>query len=240
MSRYRCWVALAVMLSFGGGCMCVQNRHQGCADSCCPNPDDPILGDCNKCGVCGGNDCPGYTPCGYLKYMLTCGAGCSEIYWGEWISEPPDCCDPCDHCGNWTGPGCCRRKPVVNALKALWGERYFGGCCSTCGDTGCDGGCGSGPASGYTSGVAHPMHRGHAIQRRHRPAPLEEEMESAEDAQPAEPVPARRAPPSRPTPPADPEPKAAKPRSTRSTQAQAKSAHSVRNASTTKSPWQPR
>lgn len=230
MSQSSWLVALAVVLSFGGGCACVQNRHQGCGDSCCPNPNDPILGDCNKCGVCGGNDCPGYTPCGYLKYMLTCGAGCSEIYWGEWISDPPDCCDPCDNCGNWTGPGCCNRKPVRNALKALWGTRYFGGCCSTCGDNGCDGGC--------TSGTAPPIHRGHAIHRHRAAAPIEDEVEGEiiEDAQQAEPVPARRAPA------ALPEPKAAKPRPIRTTQAPAKAAQNVslQNASTNKGPWQPR
>ena len=234
MSQSSWLVALAVVLSFGGGCTCVQNRHQGCVDSCCPNPDDPILGDCNKCGVCGGNDCPGYTPCGYLKYMLTCGAGCSEIYWGEWISDPPDCCDPCDNCGNWVGPGCCNRKPVVNTLKALWGTRYLGGGCSTCGDNGCDGGC--------TSGAPHPIQRGHAIHRHHAGAPIEPEFDEGEiieDVRRAEPVPARRAPS---TPAALPEPKAAKPRPIRTTQAPAKAKQnlSVQNVSTTKGPWQPR
>lgn len=28
--------------------------------------------------------------------------GCGERYWGE-CSEPVDCWDPCDRCGNWTG-----------------------------------------------------------------------------------------------------------------------------------------
>lgn len=33
--------------------------------------------------------------------------GCSgcpgDIYWNEWFSDPPNCSDPCDRCGNWTG-----------------------------------------------------------------------------------------------------------------------------------------
>lgn len=36
-------------------------------------------------------------PCG------SCG-GCGEFYWSEWHSDPPQCCDPCDDCGNWVGP----------------------------------------------------------------------------------------------------------------------------------------
>jgi hypothetical protein len=34
-----------------------------------------------------------------------CGTcGCGECYQGDWISQPPRC-EPCDHCGNWIGPG---------------------------------------------------------------------------------------------------------------------------------------
>jgi hypothetical protein len=31
--------------------------------------------------------------------------GCGDVYWHEFHSDPPDCCDPCDEYGNWTG-GC--------------------------------------------------------------------------------------------------------------------------------------
>ncbi|MGA2068294.1 MAG: hypothetical protein ABSG86_25200 [Thermoguttaceae bacterium] len=37
-----------------------------------------------------------------------CGPGCGECYAGEWQSDPPDCMDPCDGHGNWTGRGCSR------------------------------------------------------------------------------------------------------------------------------------
>jgi len=34
-----------------------------------------------------------------------CGSQCGEVYRNEWFSDPPACCDPCDHCGNYTGGG---------------------------------------------------------------------------------------------------------------------------------------
>jgi hypothetical protein len=30
-------------------------------------------------------------------------AGCGERYWSPWAADPPDCCDPCDGYGQWTG-----------------------------------------------------------------------------------------------------------------------------------------
>lgn len=38
-------------------------------------------------------------PCGHMWY----GCQCGEIWWNEWFSSPPCCCDPC--CGGeYTGP----------------------------------------------------------------------------------------------------------------------------------------
>ena len=34
-----------------------------------------------------------------------CGSGCGERYWGDFYSDSPDCCDPCDGCGNYAGCG---------------------------------------------------------------------------------------------------------------------------------------
>jgi hypothetical protein len=39
-------------------------------------------------------------PCG----KTWCGSQCGEFYWHEWFSHKPECCDPCDCCGNFTGP----------------------------------------------------------------------------------------------------------------------------------------
>ncbi len=41
----------------------------------------------------------------------TCGSGgdrwccsqCGEVFWNEWFSIPPNCCDPCDDCGGFAG-----------------------------------------------------------------------------------------------------------------------------------------
>lgn len=30
-------------------------------------------------------------------------AGCGQRYWSPWVDDPPDCCDPCDHHGQWIG-----------------------------------------------------------------------------------------------------------------------------------------
>src|SRR5262245_20621057 len=102
--------ALAVIL--GSGCCCMPNCG-GCGGCCSPYPM-VWNGCCNECShaphvSCA--DCCG--ECGIIPYLTrhkSCGQGCGEIYWGEWYSDPPDCCDPCDQCsGCWTGPHgyCC-------------------------------------------------------------------------------------------------------------------------------------
>jgi hypothetical protein len=48
-------------------------------------------------------DCVKYGACGCVH---GCEAGCGEVYCGDWVSAPPDYCDPCDCYGNWTGHGC--------------------------------------------------------------------------------------------------------------------------------------
>ncbi|MGD9644173.1 MAG: hypothetical protein AB7U73_00575 [Pirellulales bacterium] len=58
---------------------------------------------CCHCGGCNLLKCRAFalSPCLRGK---CCGGGCGECYWGE-LSDPPTCWDPCDCCGNWTGPG---------------------------------------------------------------------------------------------------------------------------------------
>ena len=97
---------------------------------------DPVLGSCDACGVCGG-DCVGHTPSSYTKHMLTCASGADEIYWGEWTSDPPAPCDPCDDCGNWIGPqACCPPKGLHKLWYGLLGRRD-GGCLDNCGCDDC-------------------------------------------------------------------------------------------------------
>ena len=53
------------------------------------------------------------------------GCGC-EPYWSEWHNDPPRCCDPCDRCGNWTGPGYGYQAPYAHDYH-VGGESYYAG-----------------------------------------------------------------------------------------------------------------
>lgn len=122
----------AVTLS---GCQCYLGRYaveREYVPSQCDDQWDPVLGSCHQCGQCGGN-CPGFTPAMYMKHMKTCAAGGGEIYWNEWISDPPDECDPCGNCGEWVGPRCCPPKLGEQLQMGLMGAR-----CDLCG---VEGGC---------------------------------------------------------------------------------------------------
>lgn len=83
-------------------------------------------------GMCGRRV---FHPLQAARNRLTCGAGCGEFYLDEWMSDPPDCCDPCDGCGNYTGRGgcggcwgggCggCRPGLFGGGFWNLWGHRY--------------------------------------------------------------------------------------------------------------------
>lgn len=114
-----------------------------CCGVCWPQPI-VWCGTQNECGPHGCEGCACPNDCGILPLMRwnkTCGSGCSDIYWGEWISDPPDCCDPCDQCfGQFTGPhGYCRLGPMQHLLAAFHGYKY---CPKPCCDEGCGGLCG--------------------------------------------------------------------------------------------------
>ncbi len=132
----------------------------GCGNECGPNA-------CQGCGdyCCGGGCGPlsqGLFP--WLGGLWTCGRGCSEIYCDEWVSDPPDCCDPCDQCyGSYTGRGggyCCL-GPCQRLLAAMHGYRYCGPPNSgpwrpIFGHCGQGGACGCGdPACGCGGGAPH-------------------------------------------------------------------------------------
>jgi hypothetical protein len=171
------------------GCHCFQSRFE---PSVCNPTRDCILGSCYECGSCGGA-CEGHTPCSYAKHTLTCASGCDEIYWGEWISDPPATCDPCDNCGNWTGTQCC--ESVWSQLCAGW-HTFWG--YNMCGRG--DWGCRMGTAyCGVESGMYDPLmgeviHEGEVIYEGEvvSPAlPLEvtPEVESPEEMDSPVPVP---------------------------------------------------
>lgn len=84
-----------------------------CGPDCGAVCDAPCAPDCgppcppDRCGPCG----PHFGPLSWLfaqfRWRGCRGhSGCGETYWGGYCSDPPDCCDPCDCYGNWTGGGC--------------------------------------------------------------------------------------------------------------------------------------
>lgn len=68
-----------------------------------------------------------------------CGRSCGEAYWGGWVSDPPDCCDPCDQCGNWTGVAMRGCVAPACGVGASWGPPAYpaesapASTCPTCG-----------------------------------------------------------------------------------------------------------
>ncbi|MCO6454231.1 MAG: hypothetical protein J5I93_02845 [Pirellulaceae bacterium] len=88
-----------------------------------------------------------------IHRSLTCGGGCGEIYWDEWISDPPDACDPCDCDGHWNGHRGVRMG-LFERLNFLWnGYRYYGDCETPC--QGCNTGCGGCASCGGHPEIAH-------------------------------------------------------------------------------------
>ncbi len=118
---------------------------------------DPVFGACETCGTCGGS-CEGHTPASYMGHQLRCAAGCGEIYWGPWLNNPPDQCDPCDDCGDFVGDRCCEpklRQKVWWTLTGQHGLYAHGKGCAACGGKGCSsctsGGCSSCGGGGCTA-----------------------------------------------------------------------------------------
>ncbi len=141
-------------------------------------------GGCDSCGDVG----VGYETCGECqpglchhpwlwtraKNALTCGAGCGDVYCGEWISDPPACGDPCDACGETSCGGCDGYYGCWNPLQGLahlWGYRYAAGGCDAGCDVGYDEGCDSCAAS-YETLMPEEM-----------PVEAVEEVEEVEEAE---------------------------------------------------------
>ncbi len=99
------------------GMVCDPDR---CAADCCEPTCDPCRQQC--CDPCGDSCCDPccHEQCGYYSpyhhygvltflgrifspYHSWYGRSCGERYWGDFYGDPPDCHDPCDRCGNFTG-----------------------------------------------------------------------------------------------------------------------------------------
>ena len=110
------------------GCEPVCEPACGCGDGCgggcdCCGPCDGRCGGCAPLGPCGWNGwgtdwqairagwvecCPLLKPSMWGACQSGC-SGCGEVYVGEWISDPPACCDPCP---STCGGGNCARTCV--------------------------------------------------------------------------------------------------------------------------------
>lgn len=73
-------------------------------------------GSCDPCADPCGDSCYGRCwhrgPLSCLFALFSprcwCGSACGERYWGDFYSDGPDCWDPCDGNGNYTGGSGCR------------------------------------------------------------------------------------------------------------------------------------
>lgn len=166
MARWFCSLVLASTL-FGSGCCCFPCLNP-CGGCCLPRTIT-WNGGCNECGP--GAPCGG---CGLWPGLCSgrnCDQGCGEVYVNEWVSDPPDCCDPCDQChGQFTGNcGPCCLGPAQRILSAFHGYRYcprpwcgpwkpIFNCCPTACGPACGPGCGCGGHAGemaYGGEMAH-------------------------------------------------------------------------------------
>jgi hypothetical protein len=131
-------LVLAALLSAGSGCCLLCQSPNDCADCgvassgcaglfegdiACGGPVDDCGGPaCEGAGdvACGG-PCAECGPCfpllGWVFHSLALGChghGCGEVYWNGYYNDPPDACEPCDGCGNWTGSTGLYRAPYRN------------------------------------------------------------------------------------------------------------------------------
>ena len=93
-----------------GPTACGTTCETGCSDCDCGGScSEPCETVCDQCAGASCNAC--CPPVGLLTWLFGplfqgyCGDGCGEVWWGDWHGAPPDCCDPCDRCGNYTGRG---------------------------------------------------------------------------------------------------------------------------------------
>lgn len=170
MIRGLAWIGLLCTLGWLSGCCCVGTPTCGgpglsgcgsCGEVACTTCPPPAACACH-CGRCDEIPCMPHASCllqpareigDGIHRSLTCGGGCGEIYWDEWISDPPDACDPCDCDGHWNGHRGVRMG-LFERLHFLWnGYRYYGDCETPC--QGCDTGCGGCASCGDHVPMAH-------------------------------------------------------------------------------------
>lgn len=119
----------------------------GCTDCV---ESEPCCGGCGQesCECCAPRCPETYVECvGPLSWFFAMlhpekyYGGCGEIYWGDFHSYPPDCTDPCNRCGKWTGQCNCNAWTGCNVCGQC-GASYGEPCqsCQSCGSGGEGGG----------------------------------------------------------------------------------------------------
>lgn len=108
-----------------------RRAHCDVCDSCADPCEDPCEAACCRRGRhCG--------PLTWVFSLFRCCtypfSGCGERYWGDWYGDPPDCYDPCDQCGNYTGRGRSARGSVDGVAMPEGAERGVGRGCAECGN----------------------------------------------------------------------------------------------------------
>lgn len=123
----------------------------GMFSGCCCGPCGSVC--VNDCAQCDGyDDCGDCGVAGYpmgpidalrqFRRKVVCGDGCGEVYRGEWVSTPPDSCDPCQG-SQWVG-GATPCRPFCWQPGTIFGNIYGSRMCEYCGNafTNCE--CGGG------------------------------------------------------------------------------------------------
>jgi hypothetical protein len=116
-----------------------QGATYDCSSPCnsCDSYDDGCDEPCSRpCGPCGRGTCCDRTPCGPLTFLFSIfncntwrGPSCGERYWGDFYSDPPECHDPCDTCGNYVGGSAYRN---YSGSVGGYGSNPTGGGCKNC------------------------------------------------------------------------------------------------------------
>lgn len=155
-----------------------------CGPSCDPGCDLPCGPPCGPCEPACGPCCGRYDPLGGIGYCLSrlfgpyswCGPSCGEVYWGDFHGDPPDCCDPCNRCGQYSG---------------TWDPSYPCGCG---GGPSCGSDCGPGGVvmEGASYGVASSDCGCGSAAPSYSPTPADGEVITSTEGQMISPAPGRQ------------------------------------------------
>lgn len=75
----------------------------GCGPECEPGVGPGCGAVYGPCHPCFGRGLLGWLFALFRPHGAWCDGGCGMRYWGGFLSDPPDYCEPCDRSGNWVG-----------------------------------------------------------------------------------------------------------------------------------------